>query len=112
MGLLNVLWQKIRKLAKWPDTKYKFRHVQESPDLYKRKTVYLFGQPNSEWLAELQCPCGCSKKIELILLQEESPHWNLIKHQDGTVSFRPSIWRTTGCKSHFFLTKGKIIWCS
>ena len=32
------------------------------------------------------------------------------KIEEGKISLSPSIDRFVGCKSHFFLTDGKIIW--
>lgn len=100
-----LVWLGIRKPL------YRYLYVQDFPDEWNEKTVYLLGKPSNEWLAGLLCPCGCKKKIELVLLPEERPRWHLTIHKKGTLSLRPSVWLTKGCKSHFFLTKGDIKWC-
>ncbi len=35
-----------------------------------------------------------------------------IRQADGAATLLPSVWRTTGCKSHFIIYKGRLIWCS
>ncbi|WP_397321508.1 DUF6527 family protein [Pedobacter foliorum] len=56
------------------------------------------------------CPCGCRKLLHMNLMDDYDPYWNYIL--DGKViSLAPSINRLVGCKSHFFVTNGKIEWC-
>lgn len=38
------------------------------------------------------------------------PRWSLEVDAQGLPTLRPSVWLTGGCRSHFFLRKGKIIW--
>lgn len=101
-----LVWLGIRKPL------YRYMHIKDFPDEWKEKTVYLLGTPGNEWLAGLLCPCGCKKRIELVLLPEERPRWNLTIHKKRTLSIRPSVWLKKDCKSHFFLTEGNIMWCN
>ncbi|MFD1874521.1 DUF6527 family protein [Hymenobacter bucti] len=74
--------------------------------------MYLLGKPGREWLVGFLCPCNCGQFIELSLLPTTKPRWKLAVHaNEDTVSLRPSVWRTVGCRSHFFLTNGLIKWC-
>jgi hypothetical protein len=57
------------------------------------------------------CPCGCGETLHMSLLPDSHPKWKLLRHDDGTVSLHPSVWRTKGCRSHFFLRNGMIVWC-
>jgi hypothetical protein len=91
--------------------KYRHKHLSDFPTKPKKGTVYLLGNEDKEWLAGFACPCGCGEFIELVLLKDQRPNWLLIKSAKGEVTFRPSIHKKSGCKSHFFLTKGKIEWC-
>jgi len=63
------------------------------------------------WAAAMLCPCGCGDKIHLNLLEDDSPCWSLRQERDGAVSLRPSVWRTKGCRSHFFIHNSRIDWC-
>lgn len=75
--------------------------------------IYLEGKPGDEDLAKLVCPCGCKETITLSLMDNTKNSWRLsfggwpIKR----VSFYPSIWRTKGCRSHFFIKQGRVEWC-
>jgi Family of unknown function (DUF6527) len=46
---------------------------------------------NEDWSVGLRCPCGCGQRLD--------------------VSLHPSVWLREGCKSHFWLRSGKIVWC-
>ncbi len=56
----------------------------------------------SEVRADFICPCGCKQIISLNLLKGSTPLWKI----NGN-SITPSINRIVGCKSHFYITKGK-----
>lgn len=111
MKKLRRLWRRLLVLTGQRVAPYTYKHVQDFPDRWDAQTVYLLGKPDREWLAGMLCPCGCNQPIELVLLASEWPRWKLALHKDASVSLKPSVWRTKGCKSHFFLTKGKIRWC-
>ena len=42
---------------------------------------------------------------------DDSPSWRCYLEFRKKPSLEPSIWRTTGCHSHFFLRRGQIVWC-
>ncbi|WP_410688422.1 DUF6527 family protein [Chitinophaga filiformis] len=58
----------------------------------------------------MTCPCGCGKILYLNLLRDYAPYW-AYKTEGKIISLSPSVHRTVGCKSHFFITDGKLIWC-
>ncbi|HTH10805.1 MAG TPA: DUF6527 family protein [Acidovorax sp.] len=59
----------------------------------------------------MRCPCGCGRKIELLLIKEAAPRWDLDLDQKGRPSLTPSVWLRDGCQSHFWIRKGKVRWC-
>jgi hypothetical protein len=67
------------------------------------------GQEN--WVVGLRCPCGCGQRLEMMLLEGVKPRWDVITDQKGHVSLHPSVWLRQGCRSHFWVRSGKIIWC-
>jgi hypothetical protein len=85
--------------------------LNEQLDMPKRNTVYVIGEKGFLWFVIMSCPCGCNEILNINLIEGNCPTWSLQEHSNGTISLFPSIWRTTGCRSHFFLKKGKIIWC-
>jgi hypothetical protein len=88
---------------------YDVQRAQEIPDRLKTRTIYLLGAPDP-WSAALLCPCGCHEIIHISLLANESPSWRLYFNTRNEPTLEPSIWRKHGCKSHFFIRNGRIVW--
>lgn len=106
------LWNAVSSL--WTPAKpaqVRFEHVEDLPDRPKASTLYIAGEGANAWAAAMLCPCGCGEVIRLNLLREVRPRWDVREHADGAVSLEPSVWRQKGCKSHFILRRGMIIWC-
>ena len=40
-----------------------------------------------------------------------APRWDLRINAGGLPSLNPSVWRQTGCRSHFWLRDGHLEWC-
>ncbi|WP_246471270.1 DUF6527 family protein [Aminobacter carboxidus] len=56
------------------------------------------------------CPCGCRRVLHMNLLADERPCWRLTRHDDGTTTLHPSVWRKTDCGSHFWFRRGRVEW--
>jgi hypothetical protein len=84
--------------------------VEDAPDVLEATKLYLVGSRELPWSTMFVCPCGCKATIALSLIQTDRPRWRVRHHADGTVSLSPSIWRTRGCCSHFFVRHGKVVW--
>ena len=83
--------------------------VDELPDSLAQRRLYLIGS-GVPWSAALMCPCGCGEVIQLSLLPDDSPSWTVSFDREGLPTLSPSVWRTKGCRSHFFLRHGAIVW--
>lgn len=86
-------------------------HLIDDPDELNSATVYAIGENGHLWHVTFLCPCGCGARISLNLLPDDSPRWRLEERSDGPTLF-PSVWRTAGCRSHFILRRGRVLWCS
>ena len=84
--------------------------VDDVPDNLDPDRVYLVGDASLPWSATLLCPCGCGAIIQLSLVEHDTPSWRAKRHFWGSVSLYPSIWRKRGCRSHFFVRRGRIVW--
>ena len=84
--------------------------VDELPDSLQSGVLYLLGLNQRPWAASLLCPCGCGSPIELNLLPEARPCWQVKEHWDSTISLAPSVARITGCRSHFWIRRGLVEW--
>jgi hypothetical protein len=74
--------------------------------------VYVLGDAGWPWCAMFLCPCGCRDVICLSLVQEDRPRWRVRAHANWRASVYPSVWRVAGCRSHFIIRRGKVIWVS
>ena len=86
-------------------------YMEDLPDNLSQRTVYLLGSIDAPWCLAMMCPCGCKEVIQLSLLEDDSPRWTFSLNSKGLISVTPSIWRVRGCKSHFFVKKGMILFC-
>lgn len=108
----RIAWEAVQ--AAYYGWKYRNRlraaKVEEIPDNLDRRFLYVMGDSNP-WSAALLCPCGCGETIQLSLLKTDSPSWTLRLELGGVPTLAPSVWRTKGCRSHFFVRQGSIVWC-
>lgn len=60
--------------------------------------------------AVFQCPCGCGDMLVINLDPAAGSAW---RHRvDGEVlTLMPSVWRDSGCESHFILWRNELYWC-
>lgn len=92
--------------------RYRLIRVNELPVTVAEKHFYLVGDDQVDWLGALRCPCGCSDTIQLSLAAGKGPSWRVSIDLADLPTLTPSVNRTVGCKSHFFLRNGRIVWCS
>ena len=90
---------------------FRCRKVASPPGMLEERTLYVVGDDECDWAVLMHCPCGCRSTIHLSLARDSRPSWRVRRCRDGTVSLLPSVWRTVGCRSHFILHRGKILWC-
>lgn len=58
----------------------------------------------------MRCPDGCGETLTVNLDRRSGPAWRLYT-EGQAVSLFPSVWRNTGCCSHFIVWKSHIYWC-
>lgn len=58
------------------------------------------GQPR--WLL-LRCPCGCGEEMPVNLDARAGKAWRLYRRPHSGLTLFPSVWRDTGCESHFVI---------
>jgi len=89
---------------------YKIKMVSDDPETCKKKTVYIVQDGSEPETLIFACPCGCRAVIKLNLLPDAKPCWIYLINDKNKITVTPSIWRKSGCKSHFFLRKSRIVW--
>ena len=58
----------------------------------------------------MACPDGCGETLTINLDRRSGPAWRYYRDA-AAISMYPSVWRTTGCKSHFIVWRSRIYWC-
>ncbi|WP_368860638.1 DUF6527 family protein [Mesorhizobium sp. GbtcB19] len=80
------------------------------PEKTRPRTVYLIGDDGPPWAAAFICPCGCGELVRLSLVRRDSPSWVASVGKGGRADLHPSVRRIRGCRSHYFIRDGRIVW--
>jgi Family of unknown function (DUF6527) len=80
------------------------------PKLPKRDLV-LARDGNEDWCVGMRCPCRCGMNIELLVIPEAKPRWDIAIDNQQRPTLTPSVWVQRGCRSHFFVRSGGVVWC-
>lgn len=87
-----------------------FETSEDHPEKLERRRVYLVGETEAPWAAAFLCPCGCGEVVRLSLIRDDEPSWIAAGASGERASLHPSIWRIRGCRSHFFIKEGNLVW--
>ena len=109
--IVKQLFNWILSIFRKKEKSFRLMIVSELPKEPNEHILYLEGnlKENNYWYALLKCPCGCGDIIMLNLMADAKPSW-VVAYKNKSPSVFPSIWRTKNCKSHFWLTEGKVVW--
>src|SRR5689334_11603178 len=104
-----------KKLRRW------WRNVREQFGPYRRlriirgdslpsrippRDLILARDGDEDWCVGMHCPCGCGHILELLVVAEAKPRWDVAVDAQGRPTLTPSVWRLQGCRSHFWLRDG------
>lgn len=68
--------------------------------------IYLIGDPL--YIGIFKCPCGCGEDTHINFIKD-TDCWDVVIDKNGFATITPSILRTIGCKSHFYIKHGLVI---
>jgi hypothetical protein len=57
----------------------------------------------------LSCPCGCGEHFPINLDPRAGPAWRLYRNSKTGVTLFPSVWRESGCRSHYVIWRDRIL---
>lgn len=114
MSFLRSLWSRLAGFFFRHPKPYGVELVEgdELPQSLVPKKLFVAREHGVDWEAGMICPCGCGDRLAVVLLKGVKPRWDVHISSKGHPSLHPSIWRSSGCRSHFWLRDGRIIWCS
>ena len=107
----SPLWWRRLKSAILPTRRLRIVAGDSLPDRLPVRDVVLARDEDEDWCAGMRCPCGCGQKIELLLVKGVAPRWDLRVDAKRRPSLKPSVWLKNGCRSHFWLSSGRVRWC-
>lgn len=81
------------------------------PAVLPNRALVLARDDGEDWCVGMRCPCGCNATIELLVIKEAKPRWNIVTDINRRPTISPSVWRNTGCRSHFWVRSGRVKWC-
>ena len=104
------LWNKLIFLFDKIDYSTKVVSARPKENEILPNVVVIVGHKDLPKWALMQCPCGCGELLTLSLMKNFRPYWNYKIDKWNRITLSPSIWKKDGCRSHFFIKKGKVIW--
>jgi hypothetical protein len=57
----------------------------------------------------LACPCGCGEEYPINLDDRAGQAWRIYRKRGRGLTLFPSVWRDTGCGSHFIIWRDQIL---
>jgi hypothetical protein len=81
------------------------------PERLPWRDIVLACDGDEDWCVGMRCPCGCGRTIELLVIPEAKPRWDISVDRNRRPSLSPSVWLQKGCRSHFWLKAGRVRWC-
>jgi hypothetical protein len=84
--------------------------VGASEQLLMPGDVVLVTRGEPRWLL-MRCPCGCGEEIPVNLDKRAGKAWRLFRSAAAGLTLFPSVWRDTGCRSHFIIWRDRIVMC-
>lgn len=85
-------------------------HRHEADALLERPGDFVLVFRGVNRSAVMSCPDGCGETITINLDPRTSKAWRFYRKRNQ-VSIFPSVWRDTGCQSHFIVWNHVIVWC-
>lgn len=58
----------------------------------------------------MMCPDGCGDVLTVNLDRRSGKAWRIDRRKDKLTVY-PSVWRAEGCRAHFIIWRGRILWC-
>lgn len=110
MTFLGKIIAWVRSLFGERPRRVEFVEADELPATLASRNLYVAREDGELWSAGMICPCGCGRRLEVMLLKGVKPRWDLSIDKKGLPSLHPSVWVADGCRSHFWLRSGKIHW--
>lgn len=105
------IWNRLLIIFNKVDYSYTLVAARPNVNEIPPKVIVVVGHKNFPKWVLMQCPCGCKDLLTLSLMKKFDPFWSYEADNWNRITLSPSVWKNDGCRSHFFIKKGKLIWC-
>lgn len=109
--MMPFRWWSRLKERMLPARRLKVVQGDSLPLILPRRNLVLARDEGGDWCVGMRCPCGCKQVIELMVIPEVRPRWDLKVDATDRPTLHPSVWLQHGCRSHFWLRDGRVQWC-
>lgn len=92
-----------------PPRRLRFVAGDSLPSAMPSRDLVLVRDDGEDWCVGFRCPCGCGRTIELLVIPEAKPRWDVAADAAGHPSLTPSVWLKSGCRSHFWVRNGRVL---
>ena len=106
---MHKFWLRVKEIL-FPARKLQIVTDDCLPKKLPQRNLILLRDGSDDWCVGMQCPCGCGQRVELPLLVEAKPRWNVYVDAKNRPTLQPSVWVKDGCRSHYFVMEGKVVW--
>jgi hypothetical protein len=115
-NILSGIWRKREAPPPIQPRKPEYALIQVAPTTPPSDAIgigdfYWVVHQGVDYWSLFRCPCTCGEVISLPLQSSHRPHWQLERSASGRPTLNPSVWRNKGCKSHFWIKDGFVLWC-
>lgn len=102
--------QPLKKVVDKRTHRYDYEFIDDVPDEVRAGVIYLVQNQGYCWQSVMDCPCGCKSVLFMNHVEDFNPSWSHQINENNLITLYPSVDRMVDCKSHFWVTDGKIIW--
>lgn len=114
MGSIKTVW---RILLIWlgiipqPDLLVRVVSDHPAPESIEPGCIYVVGGPGYKKWAYFRCPADTTEIIQLSLMQNRRPRWDVTIDFLNRPTVNPSVRQLEGSYAHFWVKKGCVEWC-
>lgn len=94
-----------------PDLSVRILSDHPAPEHIEPGCVYVVGAGGYKKWAYFRCPADATEIIQLSLMQNRRPRWDVTIDFLNRPTINPSVRQLEGSHAHFWVKKGCVEWC-
>ncbi len=110
-GILRWLLITLRIIPK-PDLLACIVPDHPAPESMKPGWLYIVGADGYRKWAYFCCPADHDEIIQLSLMPQRRPRWEVSIDFLARPTINPSVWQLEGSHAHFWVKQGRVEWCA